>query len=90
LAPRPKRAEDRRAERAGDKGQGKDRERQHHARQAIDEREEQLREHQHRGDGVDEEVEEFRGAADDHAQRDLARSDAVRVGVHPARVAFQT
>jgi hypothetical protein len=41
-------------------------------RQLIDEREHQLRENDHRGDGIDEEIEELRGAPDDHADRDLS------------------
>ena len=46
------------------------------ALQPVGEREEHRREHQHRGDAVDEEVEVFRGAADHHADGDFARGDA--------------
>ena len=43
----------------------------------LGEREDQRREDDHRGDGVDEEVEEFRGAADDDADGDLAGTGLV-------------
>src|SRR5271167_2249275 len=38
-----------------------------------------LREDQHRSDGIDEEIEEFRGPADDDADRDLARIDLIMI-----------
>ncbi len=49
--------------------------------QPVLEREEHRREHQHRGDAVDEEVEVLGGAADDHAHGDLAGGDMRMVGV---------
>ena len=42
---------------------------------AVREGEEHRREDQHRGDAVDEEVEEFRRAPDDHADGDVAGRD---------------
>ena len=84
LASRPKRRwmaiEMHGADRPGDEGEREDRERVQRAVEALLEREEHRREHQHRGDAVDEEVEIFGGAADDHADGDLAGGD-VRVVV---------
>ncbi|MCY1361340.1 hypothetical protein D9M69_480010 [compost metagenome] len=76
------------AEGARDEGEREDHEGPEHAFQALLEREEHRREHQHRGDAVDEEVEILGGAADDHADRDLARGDVRMVGVCGADTAF--
>jgi hypothetical protein len=43
------------------------------AGQVIREGKNQARKNNHRGDGVDEEIEEFRGAADDDPGRNLSR-----------------
>ena len=51
--------EQHRADRPRDEGEREDREGVERARQPVGEREEQLREDQHRGDAVDEEVEDI-------------------------------
>ncbi len=71
------RHEDDGADRPRDEGQREDHEGIEGAGQLAREREHQAREHHHRGDGVDEEVEEFRGAADDDADGDLAGTGLV-------------
>ena len=70
------------ADRPRDEGEREDRERIERAAQRIDLGENQPRKHQHRGDRIDEEVEELRGAADDDADRDLARVKLVVAGIH--------
>src|SRR3546814_11850505 len=54
----------------------------------VEMRKHQLGKHQHRGDGIDAEIEEFRRPADDDPDRDLGRRDLVavlleRTGVAP-------
>mmetsp|Transcript_18007 Transcript_18007/g.50783 ORF Transcript_18007/g.50783 Transcript_18007/m.50783 type:complete len:442 (+) Transcript_18007:2217-3542(+) len=61
-----------RAQRAHEEGQREQRERPQRAFEWAGVREEHRREHQRRGDAVDEEVEVLRGPADDHAHRDVA------------------
>ena len=52
-------------------------------------REDDLREDQHRRDGIDEEVEEFRRPPDDDANRDLALADGMVVRMDVARVPLE-
>ncbi|KIU01360.1 hypothetical protein QU38_02040, partial [Staphylococcus aureus] len=82
------RHENHRAERPRDKRECEDGERPERALQRIEKGEDQLREHQHRGNGIDEEIEELGGAADDHADRDFARTDAVAVAVQRTDIAL--
>jgi hypothetical protein len=65
------------ADRPRDKCERKDRKGVQCAFEPVREREEHRREHQHRSDRVDEEVEIFGGAADDHADGDVAGAMAV-------------
>ena len=86
------RHEGNRADRPRDKGEGEDHEGIQRAFEAAREREKHGGKHQHGGDAVHKEVEELRGAADDHADGDFARGDpasdrnvAYRVGVAMVR-----
>jgi len=81
--------EDDRADRAGDERQREHRERIDRPLQPVDIREHQRREHEHRGDRVHEEVEEFGRAADDHADRDHARRDMLAALVEIASIVFE-
>ncbi|MGY3077359.1 hypothetical protein ACVWZZ_003730 [Bradyrhizobium sp. LM6.10] len=65
------------ADRPGHEGQRKDHEGIEGAGQFAREREHQARKDDHRGDREDEEVEEFRGAADDDADGNLAGTSLV-------------
>ena len=78
-----------RAERAGQEGQGEDREGQQRAADRPGEREDQLRKHDHGSDGVDEEVKELRRPANDHADGDFAGVHLAVIGVEGCGVAFQ-
>jgi hypothetical protein len=81
--------EDQRAQRPGQEGQGEDREGEEGAADRPGEREDQLREHHHRSDGVYEEVEEFRRSAYDDADGDFARIHLAMPRVDSCGVAFQ-
>jgi hypothetical protein len=81
--------EHRRAERPRDEGEREQAERIERARHRIDEREQQRREDQHRCDRIDEEIEELAGAADDDADGDLARRDAMVACGYPLGIALQ-
>jgi len=82
------RREDHRSGGPGDKGERKDRERPERAFERIEIGEDQLGKDQHRGDGIDEKVEEFGCAPDDHANRDLARPHRMAIVVDRAGIAF--
>ena len=82
------RGKDRGADGARDEGQREDGERPQRALQRIQIREHQLGKHQHRRDGVDEEVEEFGRATDHDTNGDLAGVDRMAVGIDRARIAF--
>ncbi|MNY33660.1 hypothetical protein D3C86_1679470 [compost metagenome] len=63
------------ADGAGDEGHGEDGEGQQGPAQRARIGEDQLREDHDRGDRIDEEVEEFRRATDDHADRNFSGVD---------------
>ena len=83
--------EDRGTDRTGNEGQGEDREGIERGRHRVGHGEEKLGEYDHRGDGIDEEIEEFRGAPDDDADGDAAGIDGApdmrgaRVALKPRR-----
>ena len=81
------RHEDDGADRPCNKGEGEDGEGVQRALEPVGEREEHRREHQHRSDGVDEEVEIFGSAADHHADGDFARVDVAVAGIDVAGAA---
>src|SRR3546814_11092472 len=81
--------EEQRTQRPGEEREREHGERQERSRQRIDERKDISREHQHRCDRIDEEVEELRRPPDDDADRDLARGDLRLPGVDRTAVAFE-
>ncbi len=84
------RQEDQGPDRARNEGEREDYERVERAGQPIDIREDRRREDQHRGDRIDEEVEEFRRPADDNADRDLAGANMmVAPRIHGAGIMLQ-
>ncbi|KAG1583730.1 hypothetical protein G6F46_015068 [Rhizopus delemar] len=73
-------AEHRRAHRPGDERHREGRQRLQQCRLFAAVREEQVREHQHRGSGEDVEVEELNGCADQAGQQDKAGGIHARSG----------
>src|SRR3546814_6620385 len=63
------------------KGEREDGEGPERAGERVEVRKDELGKHQHRGDGIDEEIEEFGGAADDDPDRDLGGRDRMAVVV---------
>ena len=57
--------------------------------QRIGEGEDQLREDQHRCDGIDEEIKEFGRATNDHADGDIAGGDGA-ARMHAAGITFES
>jgi len=83
------RHEDQRTDRPRDEGDGKDREGIEGAGQGIHIGEHQARKHDDRGDGVNEEIEKFGGATNDHTNGNITRRDLVVPRIDQARIILQ-